>query len=78
MIHRKHRGRGVATALLDAAVEFAKANGAEAVEGYPVEPRKDEMPDIYAYMGLASMFTKAGFTEIARRSETRPLMRKTL
>ena len=78
VIHRKHRGRGVATAWLDAAVEFAKANGAEAVEGYPVEPRKDEMPDIYAYMGLASMFTKAGFTEIARRSETRPLMRKTL
>jgi hypothetical protein len=33
------------------------------------------MPDIYAWMGLASTFTKAGFEEIARRGEHRPIMR---
>lgn len=78
VIARSARGTGVATALLDAAVEFAQAQGARAIEGYPVEPRTDHMPEIYAWMGLASMFRRSGFDEMARRSETRPLMRKTL
>ena len=78
VIDRHHRGTGVGTALLAAAVEYAREGGAVAIEGYPVEPRRDRMPDIYAWMGLASMFEAAGFTEIARRSETRPLFRKVL
>ena len=78
VIGKEHRGRGVGTALLAAAVEFARDHGATAVEGYPVEPRKDRMPDIYAWMGLSSMFRAAGFSEIARRSERRPFMRRVL
>lgn len=78
VIARRHRGEGIATALLTGAVDYARDRGAVAVEGYPVEPRRDEMPDIYAWMGLASMFARAGFEEIARRSETRPLMRRML
>jgi GNAT superfamily N-acetyltransferase len=78
VIDRAHRGRGVGSALLTAATEYARESGAPAVEGYPVEPRRGRMPDIYAWMGLASMFEEAGFTEIARRSETRPIFRKTL
>ncbi len=78
VIDRHHRGEGVGTALLKAAVDHARVHGAVAVEGYPVEPRADHMPDIYAWMGIASMFSAAGFTEIARRSETRPLMRMEL
>lgn len=75
-IPARHRARGVGTDLLEAAVEYAAGRGAVAVEGYPVEPRRGRMPDLYAWMGLASMFEAAGFTEIARRSETRPLFRK--
>jgi hypothetical protein len=45
------------------------------VEGYPVEPRKDSMPEVYAFTGMASAFRKVGFLEAARRSETRPIMR---
>lgn len=78
VIARHVRGTGVATALLGAAVEFAQSHDAIAVEGYPVEPRADHMPEIYAWMGLASMFERFGFEEVARRSETRPLMRKVL
>jgi GNAT superfamily N-acetyltransferase len=78
VVARRARGTGVATALLGAAVEFARSQGARAVEGYPVEPRSDHMPEIYAWMGLASMFENSGFKEIARRSETRPVMRRIL
>lgn len=75
VIDRHHRRKGLSAALLGAAVEYARSRGAPAVEGYPVEPRKDEMPAIYAWMGVASSFVKAGFVEIARRSEHRPVMR---
>ncbi len=78
VISSRHRRAGVATELLRAAVDYARSQGATAVEGYPVEPRKDDMPAIYAWMGLASMFTEAGFVEIARRSDHRPVMRLTI
>ena len=45
------------------------------VEGYPIEPRKPEMPPVFAWTGVAAAFHRAGFTEVARRSETRPVMR---
>jgi ribosomal protein L14E/L6E/L27E len=45
------------------------------VEGYPIEPKKDRMSDAFAYTGLASTFRKAGFVEVARRTENRPIMR---
>jgi GNAT superfamily N-acetyltransferase len=74
-IHRKHRRSGLSLYLLEAAVDFAKAQGAQVLEGYPVEPKSDSMPPVFAYTGLASTFRKAGFREVARRSETRPVMR---
>jgi hypothetical protein len=56
----------------------ARQKGARIVEGYPIEPKKKEMPDVFAYHGFASIFRKNGFQEVARRSETRPMMRKKL
>ena len=38
--------------------------GATCVEGYPVEPRKDPMPDVFAFTGIGSAFRKAGFKEV--------------
>ncbi|MFC1682711.1 GNAT family N-acetyltransferase [Candidatus Zixiibacteriota bacterium] len=75
VVHRSYRSMGVSAALLKAAVEYAKRKGAKIIEGYPVEPRKDRMPDVFAYYGFASTFRQAGFKEVARRSETRPFMR---
>jgi hypothetical protein len=60
--------------LLRAAVEYARGQGARIVEGYPVEPR-GKTSSTSLYTGLASAFRKAGFVEMARRSETRPIMR---
>lgn len=75
VIHKDHRREGVASALVDAAVEQARRHGAVAVEAYPKDPRKDEVPDIYVWQGLPRMFERAGFREVARRSESRPIMR---
>lgn len=75
VVNRTYRGMGVSAALLKAAVEYAKRKGTKIIEGYPVEPRKDRMPDVFAYYGFASTFRQAGFKEVARRSETRPFMR---
>lgn len=77
-IHPRHRGRGVGTALLEGAVKYARQQGARIVEGYPIVPRKDEVPDMYAWRGLESMFLAAGFTEVARRKPGRPIVRKKL
>lgn len=72
----KHARRsGVSSALLKAAVQYVRKRGGTIVEGYPVEPKKDVMPDVFAFTGLASAFLRAGFTEHLRRSETRPIMR---
>lgn len=76
-IHRSHRRSGVAAALLDAAVEHARANGAVAVEGYPLDPEGGRAPTSSAYVGVLPMFEAAGFEEIARR-EGRPIVRRTL
>ena len=73
-VDRRNRGHGVTGALLRAAVEYARERGASIVEGYPVEPQ-GRSADAFVYTGLASTFRKAGFIEVARRSETRPVMR---
>ncbi|TKJ29443.1 MAG: GNAT family N-acetyltransferase [Chloroflexi bacterium B3_Chlor] len=74
-VDKSFRRRGVAVRLLGAAVEHAKKHGAKIVEGYPVEPRTASTPDAFAFTGLASAFRKAGFVEVLRRSDTRPIMR---
>lgn len=75
-IRKDWRRQGVSGTLIEGAVAHARACGAKIVEAYPVEPRKDPMPDVFAYTGIASVFQEAGFREVARRSETRPVMRR--
>ena len=57
------RGRGVASALLAAAVEQARDAGAPAVEGYPIDvaATAGRVADTGAYVGTRSMFERAGF-----------------
>ena len=74
-VARSHRNMGVSSALIRAAVDFVRKRGGRTLEAYPVEPKKDRMPDAFAFHGLAVSFLRAGFTEVARRSETRPVMR---
>ncbi len=73
---KAYRRRGVSARLLRAAAEFAGKRGATIVEGYPVEPTMKPMPDPFVWTGIPSAFRKAGFREVARRSKTRPIMRR--
>jgi len=70
-VDRKQRGRGLADALLQAAVRFAAERGAEVVEGYPVDPGDTRIPDTSLYTSTVSLFRRAGFHEIARPASTR-------
>lgn len=74
-VARPYRRQGLSVKLLRAAVTYAKKKGARMVEGYPVEPKKSPMPDVFAWTGLADAFRRAGFKEVLRRSPTRPIMR---
>jgi len=68
--------KGVSTELLLAAAVYAKAQGAELLEGYPVEPKvEQQIPAAFGWTGFSKAFISAGFREIVRRSPTRPVMR---
>jgi GNAT superfamily N-acetyltransferase len=74
-VAKPFRQKGVTIELLKAAIEYAKKHRARIVEGYPIEPKKTKMPDVFANTGLASAFRQSGFVEVLRRSDTRPIMR---
>src|SRR5262249_62231001 len=74
-IAKAFRKKGVSVALLKAAADFIRNKGGGIIEGYPVEPKMKNMPDVFAWTGLPSAFLQAGFSEAARRSPTRPIMR---
>ena len=63
------RGQGVARALLDGAMAYARKRGADAVEAYPVAIDNGEPihPDA-AFTGTLPMFERAGFRVVADRA----------
>jgi GNAT superfamily N-acetyltransferase len=73
-VRRSHRGMGVMGALIDGAVQAAKAANAPALEAYPVDT---ETPGHSGnlFPGIASAFAERGFTVAARRRQDRPVMR---
>ena len=78
-IDKTYRKKGVSTALLKAATEYARSQGAELVEGYPVEPKSEkDIPPAFAWTGIPKVFVRAGFKEVKRVSPTRPIMRRKL
>jgi GNAT superfamily N-acetyltransferase len=83
VVARAARGHGVARALLDAAVDYARDHGATLVEGYPVETDGGRIPAANAYKGTLGMFERAGFEVAVRRQGSanaapRPIVRRAL
>jgi hypothetical protein len=75
-VAKPYRDRGLMVALLQGAVAYAASQGAQIVEGYPVDPGEARVDGgSTGFMGLASAFCKAGFVEVARPSESRAIMR---
>ena len=58
------RRRGIGRALLDGAIAFARENGAEVLEAYPVDTEGARIDVGFAYTGTTSMFEDAGFERI--------------
>ncbi len=65
------RRNGLTLGLLRAAVQYAAANGARIVEGYPVEPTATS----YTYMGSPSTFAGAGFRDVTPGGRERLIYR---
>ncbi|MFP5341296.1 MAG: N-acetyltransferase family protein [Candidatus Limnocylindria bacterium] len=84
VVGRRARGQGVATALLAAAIAFARDHGATTLEAYPVDLDTGErIASANAYGGTLAMFEGAGFEVVARRkansaTRERPIVRLTL
>jgi len=76
-VDAKARGQGVAQAMLDAAVAWARANGVTLLEAYPCETKGRARNDSL-WFGSRAMFDHARFAEVARRSPTRSVMRRKL
>ncbi len=70
-LKRAYRKQGIGHQLIAAAVEAAKARGADVVEGYPVAP---DAPS-YRFMGFVPAFEAAGFTHAGKAGTRRPVMR---
>lgn len=77
-IDRRDRRSGVGTTLLGAAVRRASERGARWVEAYPVDLEATTVRKASAelFTGTLAMFEEAGFVEVARRSPTRPVVRR--
>jgi GNAT superfamily N-acetyltransferase len=81
VVARRARGRGVASALLDAGIAYARDHGATALEAYPIEIAEGaRISASDAYRGTLAMYQRAGFREVARRqwnatTPERPIVR---
>jgi len=71
-IDRRFRRRRLTLGLLNAGLDYARAQGAKIVEGYPVEPGTR----LYTYMGSPATFRKAGFDDVTPKGQQRKVVRR--
>lgn len=70
-----YRRRGVARALVEGVVAYARERGAPGVEAYPVDPEGVRVNTSLGFVGFTPMFERAGFRRIletAAQSDRRP------
>ena len=60
--------RASPAALLEAAIDYARAHGAKTLEGYPLHESRGKVASSAAYVGTQAMFERAGFTVAELRS----------
>jgi GNAT superfamily N-acetyltransferase len=76
-VAKPYRGRGLQHLLLAAAIDYARDNGSQVLEAYPVD-KPERSHDDFMFFGSRSLYERAGFREVVRRSPTRLVMRRDL
>jgi GNAT superfamily N-acetyltransferase len=74
-IAKAYRHQGVTHALIQAAIDYAREQGGTIIEAYPTIPKDGQLAPTSSFMGLPSVFQKAGFVECARPSKRKMIMR---
>jgi GNAT superfamily N-acetyltransferase len=70
-IHRKLRGAGHGTELIEAATAYARKRGGTILEAYPVDPTSPS----YRFMGFVPAFERLGFEAVGKAGSRRNVMR---
>jgi len=71
-VRKGYRRKGVMTALVAAALDYAERAGAPALEAYPLDA---SLTPSASFTGYVSTFKRAGFKIVARHVPPRPIMR---
>lgn len=64
VVRTGYRRMGVARALLAGAIEYARGQGAPAVEAYPIDPEGGRVSPSFGFVGFTSTFEAAGFQRV--------------
>ncbi len=73
-VRREARGRGVARALVGAAVRHARDHGARVLEAYPIDLDRGVGGSNDLYVGALSTFLREGFEVVARPTVKRAVV----
>lgn len=76
VVRSGQRRQGIGKGLLAAAIDYARSEGAQVIEAYPVDGERASVVDYFT--GTIGMFAEHGFVEIIRRNDTRPIVRLTV
>jgi GNAT superfamily N-acetyltransferase len=76
-VAKTYRGQGYQHKLLAGAIDYAREHGARTLEAYPVD-KPERSHDDFMFFGSRSLYERAGFREVVRRSPTRLVMRRGL
>ena len=76
-VAKAYRGHGHQHRLLAAAIDYARDQGVRTLEAYPVD-KPERSHDDFMFFGSRSLYERAGFREVVRRSPTRVVMRRGL
>jgi GNAT superfamily N-acetyltransferase len=76
-VAKAHRGKGHQHRLLAAAIDHARDQGVRTLEAYPVD-KPERSHDDFMFFGSRSLYERAGFRAVVRRSPSRVVMRRRL
>lgn len=77
IVRKQWRRTGMMRRLIGAGIDFVRERGGRTIEAYPFDANRKPLND-ELFIGTAAAFRDCGFSEVARRLPSRPIMRLTL